>query len=294
MPDQDVEEFVPPPAGETVPPPGPSDRGAPDLPDPPDDGVEYVDPLAHEEGDRRKLTAAATAPTGSQVLAYARTFKGVADGRRRENENDFTHWYYGNSTAASFCLIFICYVFNHFDVLVTFLGGKIAYCPDVKKRVGSKFHTTRSDIRPGDPVLFDFNNTNEPEHVGLFVKWLNDSHTMFESFEANTTGGGSSDWIGAKTRYWSDVFGYVKPGLAPENPNAYPGKIYRYVKGDLMHDDHIEWAQGRLNAKGASPKLVADGVYGTKTRDEVSDFQSANGLTKDGEIGPKTWAKLGA
>ena len=38
------EKFVPPPAGEPIPAPGRSDKGAPDLPDPPDDGTEYVDP----------------------------------------------------------------------------------------------------------------------------------------------------------------------------------------------------------------------------------------------------------
>lgn len=46
------EDFVPPPAGEPIPAPGPSDKNAPKLPDPPDDGTEYVDPLgSDEEGD---------------------------------------------------------------------------------------------------------------------------------------------------------------------------------------------------------------------------------------------------
>ena len=39
------ENFTPPPAGEPVPAPGRSDAGAPVLPDPPDDGAVYVDPL---------------------------------------------------------------------------------------------------------------------------------------------------------------------------------------------------------------------------------------------------------
>ena len=39
------ENFTPPPHGEPVPAPGPSDAGAPVLPDPPDDGITYVDPL---------------------------------------------------------------------------------------------------------------------------------------------------------------------------------------------------------------------------------------------------------
>jgi hypothetical protein len=39
------EEFVWPPANEPVPVPGPSDKGASELPDPPGDDTEYVDPL---------------------------------------------------------------------------------------------------------------------------------------------------------------------------------------------------------------------------------------------------------
>ncbi len=40
-----TEAFMAPPADEPVPAPGPSDAGAPTLPDPPDDGITYVDPL---------------------------------------------------------------------------------------------------------------------------------------------------------------------------------------------------------------------------------------------------------
>jgi hypothetical protein len=42
------EQFSPPPAGEPVPPTGPSDKGAPDLPDPPDDDTLYADPKEAE------------------------------------------------------------------------------------------------------------------------------------------------------------------------------------------------------------------------------------------------------
>jgi len=37
---------------------------------------------------------------------------------------------------------------------------------------------------------------------------------------------------------------------------------------------------------------VADGKGGAKTKVAVKDFQKANGLTADGKVGPKTWAKL--
>lgn len=39
------DEFEKPPDDETVPPVGASDRGAPEAPEPPDDGTVYVDPM---------------------------------------------------------------------------------------------------------------------------------------------------------------------------------------------------------------------------------------------------------
>lgn len=44
-----TDPFTPPPPGEPIPAPGPSDHGAPALPDPPDEGVTYIDPLEAEK-----------------------------------------------------------------------------------------------------------------------------------------------------------------------------------------------------------------------------------------------------
>lgn len=229
-------------------------------------------------------------PTGSQLIAYAETFKGVARGRVRENVNDFTQWYYGNNTAASFCLIGICYCLNHFGAL-GLLGGKIAYVPSLKARAAGKWHTTKTLLSIGDPVTYDFNRSGEPEHVGMFIRWANSAHTQLVSFEFNTTGGGSDDWCGEKTRNWSDVYGIVNLGLAADSPAAYPGKIYRYTAGHaLMHDSHVTWIQQRLGKHGH--KVTVDGYYGPKTKAAVVAFQKGAHLAADGQVGPKTWAAL--
>jgi len=36
-----------------------------------------------------------------------------------------------------------------------------------------------------------------------------------------------------------------------------------------------------------------DGVLGPKTKKAIEEFQTQNGLTADGRVGPKTWEKLG-
>lgn len=54
--------------------------------------------------------------------------------------------------------------------------------------------------------------------------------------------------------------------------------------------DWVTIAQGRLVVAGY--RVNVDGIFGPKTKQAVIDYQRANGLTCDGIIGPKTWAKL--
>ena len=48
--------------------------------------------------------------------------------------------------------------------------------------------------------------------------------------------------------------------------------------------------QTRLNDSGFI--IPVDGIYSKKTEDAVKAFQTDRGLTVDGLVGPKTWAKL--
>ena len=54
--------------------------------------------------------------------------------------------------------------------------------------------------------------------------------------------------------------------------------------------DYVVIAQGRLVVAGYD--IVVDGNFGPKTKQAVIQFQKDHGLTPDGVIGPKTWAKL--
>lgn len=47
----------------------------------------------------------------------------------------------------------------------------------------------------------------------------------------------------------------------------------------------VKTLQSKLN-------LIADGIFGPITEEAVKDFQKANGLSVDGIVGAKTWAKL--
>jgi peptidoglycan hydrolase-like protein with peptidoglycan-binding domain len=56
------------------------------------------------------------------------------------------------------------------------------------------------------------------------------------------------------------------------------------------YGQRVQVLQRLLNSRGAS--LNPDGDFGPLTASAVRSFQSANGLTADGIVGPLTWGKL--
>lgn len=56
----------------------------------------------------------------------------------------------------------------------------------------------------------------------------------------------------------------------------------------------MAWVQGKLNATGASPQLIVDGVSGEATKNSIMKFQAAQHLAVDGIIGSATIDALAA
>ena len=70
-----------------------------------------------------------------------------------------------------------------------------------------------------------------------------------------------------------------------------PNYYAQLSAGKNNDKEQVRKAQSLLNEKiGAG--LVLDGVFGPKTHEAVTKYQSANNLQVDGIIGPKTWASL--
>jgi peptidoglycan hydrolase-like protein with peptidoglycan-binding domain len=56
----------------------------------------------------------------------------------------------------------------------------------------------------------------------------------------------------------------------------------------------VEELQTKLDSAGAAPPLVVDGIFGSKTRAAVVQFQQSRGLSPDGICGSMTWGALDA
>lgn len=83
---------------------------------------------------------------------------------------------------------------------------------------------------------------------------------------------------------WSFVLG------APSRPAEHAAGVYRY---GMRRSIPVTQIQKRLNGlRYGEGRLVADGMFGARTRSAVLDFQTENGLAVDGIVGPQTWGRL--
>lgn len=87
---------------------------------------------------------------------------------------------------------------------------------------------------------------------------------------------------------WISLAYTTKAGEAGTKPEL--TRILKLASPNMRGGD-VRWAQQRLNELGYGCGK-ADGIFGQGTDKAVKAFQGANGLSQDGDIGPKTWAKL--
>jgi hypothetical protein len=145
--------------------------------------------------------------------------------------------------------------------------------------------------RPGDIVFFDWTGTNNVgaiDHTGVVEKVLSDGR--LQTIEGNT-----SNACRRRVRAASVIAGFGRPNYsgASKTPGGrqWSGR-YLKLASPYMRGDDVKWVQDRLNAKGAKPKLDEDGVFGPRTRQEVTDYQRSHKLEVDGIVGPATWGSL--
>ncbi|MFK0256389.1 peptidoglycan-binding protein [Streptomyces sp. NPDC090445] len=87
-------------------------------------------------------------------------------------------------------------------------------------------------------------------------------------------------------------------GVTAPSASAAPGGCTytsSSARPSLQHGSRgaaVKQAQCLSNIWGGVPKLAVDGVFGSRTLDKVKWIQGCHALTRNGIVGPRTWAVL--
>lgn len=232
-------------------------------------------------------------------------------------------FYNGKKQGFAWCDIFVDWLFvkcfgveDALNLLCAKMGSSGAGCTYSLNYYLAKGQFIKRDA--GKPQVGDqifFGNVGNSNHTGIVYK-VDDSKVY--TIEGNTSGtsgviaNGGGVFKKSYALNYSQIAGYGRPAYndgftgneiidsAPaeklvqkEEEAAVPSASnYPILKlGDT--GTYVKKAQQLLIAKGHSCGVFgADGVFGSEMLSAVKEFQSANGLEVDGEIGPITWAKL--
>ena len=178
-------------------------------------------------------------------------------------------------------------------------GASCTSAAQYYKQAG-RFYTT--DPKPGDQIFFFDAARTCAVHTGIVVD-VDD--TCVYTVEGNTSSAAGVVENGGgvfNKRYAFDynrIYGYGRPKYDAEPiPNKEVKKeevcnvnVSILKKGSK--GKQVKALQALLIGYGYDlGKYGADGDFGGATDSAVRKFQSRNGLTTDGCVGPKTWAKL--
>jgi len=155
------------------------------------------------------------------------------------------------------------------------------------------WHWGSAGMKQGYVVFFDWDVTGGRSFDGIdhvaVVKQVGEA--FFDTIEGNS----SHNDVRVTRRSYANVVGYGRPafeGAPPDGGGGHTGEILALPQLSLgsrgMAVDRLQ--DGLDDTIGAG--LVVDGIFGPKTRNAVTAFQSRYGLGVDGIVGPKTWAGL--
>lgn len=138
--------------------------------------------------------------------------------------------------------------------------------------------------KKGDVIFFK--NATRINHTGIVYRVDN---SKVYTIEGNTSAGGSviPNGGGVYQKSYlltnSRIAGYGRPNY---NEQIYP-TLYKGCIGPI-----VKTLQMYLKKQGFNPEIVIDGDFGEITKIATLQAQAYYGLTKDGIVGPLTWAQL--
>lgn len=198
--------------------------------------------------------------TASDVLRIARAEvgycryndpeRGTKYGRWYESEVDGPGGYDYGANGVAYCAMFASWVLAQAGVSCAGMPG--AYCPSI--------HHSQTlaapQLRPGDLVLFDWENDNVDDHIGIVAS--NDAATKkIATIEGNTSGGR----VAERTRAYSTICGGIRPAYDGQGSTGAVAVdralVLKVVNGDYGNDPE---RRRNLEARGYDYEAVRAAV----------------------------------
>ena len=233
--------------------------------------------------------------TAQKIIDLALSQVGYKEGSGNNNKYGIAYGY----NKVSWCAIFIWWLFNQAGASELYYGGKkTASCTALynwAKKAGQT--VTPSNMRAGDIVFFDWDNSGDCDHVGVCVSR---SGSTVYTVEGNTSSGNSGSQSNGDGVYKRKrTLSQIKKVWRPKYTAAADDKVEKdgYCKVDMpvirtgSKGPAVKTAQTLLNAKGYWCGDV-DGDFGSRTATAVKAFQKAKKLTADIIVGADTWKAL--
>lgn len=175
-------------------------------------------PLSAGMKKRRKARQEAAESTPLRVLAFNALVKHVGETESPPGSNHFpwaTNWY---GVRGPWCAMAVSHAYVTAGSKSFRAGYHYSYCPAIRTdaRFGNNHLSLTKTPQKGDLVLFDWDNDNVADHVGLFDEWITKG-VNFKTCEGNTSAdssGSQSNGGGVyrRERHISDVVGFVHVG----------------------------------------------------------------------------------
>jgi len=224
----------------------------------------------------------------SELLRIAASWIGTAEDPRGSNNVIFNTNYYGHRVSGSaypWCMTFQWDIFRQAGLSKLFYdGGKTASCTTLMNWAKQKGQWVTSGFKPGDVILFQFDEDEKADHVGLLERVEGDRYICIE--------GNTNDEVRRVARYKAVIMGAWRPAYDDDEPETgctveLPLVNYGDVGSTVMAMQILLVGWGYK-----LPKYGADGEFGDETDAALRRFQRGAGLADDGVCGTLTWKEL--
>lgn len=212
------------------------------------------------------------------VLSVASSQLGVEETPPGSNKTKYGEAYGYNGVA--WCMIFVWWVFRECGLSNLFYDGhKTASCTTLMKWAKANRQFVTSDFRPGDVLLYQFDEDDSSEHTGICVSSDGKNVTAIE--------GNCGDKVAKVTRSIRTLHGAYRPaydeGCGISLPELRRGSVSAAVESMQILLEGNGYSCGRYGT---------DGDFGPDTEKALREYQNYRGLTVDGICGENTWRRL--